>query len=66
MTQSRRKLIGTLLLLVLLVAYPIAGMLVFVSFLAGAPWWGAILYALLAGLGWALPAAVIIRWMARP
>ena len=66
MTSSRRKLLGTLLLIGLIVAYPIAAMLVYVSVLPGAPWWGAILYALVAGLGWALPAAAIIRWMARP
>lgn len=66
MTQSTRKLIGTVLLLVLLVAYPLAGMWVYVTFLGAAPWWGAILYALVAGLGWALPAGAVIRWMARP
>jgi hypothetical protein len=66
MTSSTRKFYGTLLLLALLVVYPLAAMMVFVSFLGAAPWWGAILYALVAGMLWALPAAMIIRWMARP
>ncbi len=66
MTSSTRKLYGTLLMLALLIVYPIIGMLVFVTFLEGAPWWVAILYAALAGLLWAVPAAIIIRWMARP
>ena len=66
MTASRRKLLGTVLLIALVVAYPLAAMMVYVSAVPAAPWWGAILYALIAGLGWALPAAMIIRWMARP
>lgn len=66
MNQSQRKLVGTLALIVLVVAYPLAGMVLYVTYLAGSPWWGAILYAMVAGLGWALPAMAVIRWMARP
>jgi hypothetical protein len=66
MTQNSRKLAGTALMMLLLVGYPLIGMLVYVSFLEAAPWWGAILYALVVGLAWAIPAAAIIRWMARP
>jgi hypothetical protein len=66
LTQSNRKLAGTVLMLLLLIGYPLIGMLVYVSFLGAAPWWGAILYALVVGLAWAIPAAAIIRWMARP
>ena len=53
-------------MLALLIVYPLAGMVLFVSFLGATPWWGAILYALVGGLLWAIPAAIIIRWMARP
>jgi hypothetical protein len=66
MTQSQRKLIGTVMMLVLLVAYPLLGMLGYVTWFAAAPWWGALLYALIVGLGWALPAMAIIGWMVRP
>jgi hypothetical protein len=66
MTQSQRKLIGTVMMLVLLIAYPLLGMLGYVTWFVDAPWWGAVLYALIVGLGWALPAMAIIRWMVRP
>lgn len=65
MTQSSRKLAGTVLIIVLLAVYPLAAMQVYASWLAAAPWWIAVGYAMVAGLLWALPAGIIIRWMAR-
>jgi hypothetical protein len=65
MTQSVRKLVGTLLMLVLLVIYPLVAMAVYAGYLSGAPWWIAVGYALVVGLFWAVPAAMVIRWMSR-
>ncbi|MDP1729710.1 MAG: DUF2842 domain-containing protein [Devosia sp.] len=66
MTQSTRKLIGTLLTLLLIVVYSIAAGAIYANFLAGAAWWVLIPYFAVAGLMWFFPAAWIIRWMARP
>jgi hypothetical protein len=65
MTQSTRKLIGTVGLIVLLVAYPLAAMEIYSRWLADMPWWAAIGYAIVAGLLWAVPAGYVIRWMAK-
>lgn len=67
MTQRTRKLIGTILLIVMITIYSllalgVAGILevrgvnAFVEFL----------YYVIAGLAWVLPAAVIIKWMSKP
>ena len=67
MTQSIRKLIGTLIFVfVLLVAYPLLAAEIYATWLSTAPWGIAIGYALVVGLLWALPAMVVIRWMSRP
>jgi hypothetical protein len=66
MTQSIRKLIGTMLTLLLIVVYSIAAAAIYANFLAGAAWWLLILYFAVAGLVWFFPASWIIRWMARP
>lgn len=63
MTQSTRKLVGTVVLIALVVAYPLLAMTIYASWLGGAPWWIAIGYAVGAGLLWALPAGLVIRWM---
>ena len=66
MTQSARKLLGTILMLVLLVVYPLIAMGLYAGYLAEAPWWIAVGYALVVGLLWAVPAGLLIRWMVRP
>lgn len=66
MNQRTRKLVGTLLTLLLIIAYSIGVGAIYASFLGGAPWWVLILYFAVAGLLWFFPAASIIRWMARP
>lgn len=66
MTTSTRKLIGTLMMIALVIVYPLAGMVAWATWFTGAVWWIAIGYALVVGLGWAIPAAIIIRWMVRP
>jgi hypothetical protein len=66
MTQSTRKLVGTLLTLVVLVAWAGVATAIYVTWLTGLPSPVLLAYFALAGLGWALPVARIIRWMARP
>lgn len=66
MRQRSRKLVGTLLTLVLVIVYSIAAAAIYANFLGGAAWWVLILYFAVAGLLWFVPATWIIRWMARP
>lgn len=66
MTQQNRKLAGTLLTIVWLIGYAWAIMLVHEQFLIGSPWWVLIPFFAVTGLLWGVPAAWIIRWMARP
>lgn len=66
MTQSTRKLIGTLLTLGSIVLWCVLGGAIYSNWLAGAPWWALILFFAVAGASWFLPATWIIRWMARP
>ena len=66
MTQRTRKLLGTIGLIVLTIAYPLAVMQVYSTNLMGLPWWGAVLVLCVAGLLWFVPASWLIRWMSRP
>ncbi|RUT32558.1 DUF2842 domain-containing protein [Arsenicitalea aurantiaca] len=66
MTQSTRKLIGTLLTVFSLIVYSILAVIVYEAFLMDQVWWVLILFFAIAGLGWVFPAMAIIRWMARP
>jgi hypothetical protein len=61
-----RKFVGTIALLVLVVAWSLMGMT-----LAQTPWLAAsglyqAIFYLVAGIGWVLPAMPIINWMSRP
>jgi Protein of unknown function (DUF2842) len=66
MTQSNRKLLGIFLTLIVLVVYVGLAMAVYVAFLTGAATWLLLVYFAVAGLFWAVPVGLIIRWMARP
>lgn len=66
MTQSTRKLIGTVLTLGSIVLWCILGGAIYMNWLAAAPWWALILFFAVAGGSWFFPAAWIIRWMAKP
>ncbi|WP_431321993.1 DUF2842 domain-containing protein [Rhizobium sp. YTU87027] len=61
-----RKFIGTIVLVVLVLAYAVLANTIAVATLGDAPWWGQLLYFLLTGLLWVLPAMVLIKWMAGP
>jgi hypothetical protein len=66
LTQRIRKLIGTVGLIATLVAYPWLGMIVYETAFTGAPRLALLAYFVIAGLLWAVPAGVIIKWMSRP
>ncbi len=66
MTIRKRKLVGTIALLVLVVVWSLLGMAV-----AQTPWLAAsklaqAIFYVVAGLGWVLPAMPLISWMSRP
>jgi len=66
MNVRTRKFVGVWLLIGLLVAYPILGAIIYANFLFSAPTWLAMIYFAIAGMLWAVPAGMIIKWMVRP
>lgn len=65
MTQSTRKLIGTIAMILLVGAYPLAIMEIYARLLTGTAWWVLIGFFAVAGMAWFYPASWIIRWMVR-
>jgi hypothetical protein len=66
MTRKTRSFLGTIGIILVTIAYPVAVAVLFGDMLAALPAWGSIpLFAVLGAL-WCLPMAVLIRWMARP
>lgn len=66
MPQRLRKLIGTVLLLILMTAWALGAMAIAQGRVTELHWaWQTVCYVLLGTL-WVLPAAVMIRWMERP
>ena len=66
MTIRNRKLVGTFGLLALVIVWSLLGMAI-----AQAPWLAAsklaqVIFYVVAGLGWVLPAMPLISWMSRP
>ncbi|PZU87146.1 MAG: DUF2842 domain-containing protein [Shinella sp.] len=66
MPARLRSFIGTILIIILVVVYAIVATTIASSLLATSPWWAHLLYFLLSGLLWILPAMLIIKWMAGP
>lgn len=66
MTQSTRKLFGTILLLASIFVYAGFVMWLYMSFLEGQAWYVLIAFFAITGVAWFFPAAWIIRWMAKP
>jgi hypothetical protein len=66
MTTRTRKLVGTILLLAFLVLYALAAMLAAVVLQVRASPFVELVYYVVAGLAWVVPAGLLIRWMARP
>jgi hypothetical protein len=66
MPQRTRKFIGTVFLLMLLIGYAAVAMTVGAAVVRDAPGWAQGLFFLTVGIGWALPAMPLIRWMQKP
>ena len=66
MTVRTRKLIGTFALLLLVTVWSLLAMALAQSVLTDINGLVAAIYYVVAGLGWVLPAMLLIKWMARP
>lgn len=63
MRMRTRKLLGTIALLVLVIVYSLAAMMVAIALQVNASKFVEILYYIIAGLAWVIPAGAIIWWM---
>jgi uncharacterized protein DUF2842 len=66
MTIRTRKLIGAFALLALVAVWSLIAMALAQSVLTDINGFVAAIYYVVAGLGWVLPAMLLIKWMARP
>jgi hypothetical protein len=66
MTIRRRKLIGTVALLALVICWALLAMALAQAPIIAANPVLAFFYYVVAGLGWVLPAMPLISWMSRP
>jgi peptidoglycan/LPS O-acetylase OafA/YrhL len=66
MTPRTRKLAGTIVLLIFLSVYALIAMLVAVVLQVNASKTVELIYYVVAGLLWVLPAGALITWMQRP
>ncbi len=66
MSQSAKKLIGTVLLVLLVIVYALVATAIAVARLADSPGWVHAVYFFLTGILWVVPAMGIISWMIRP
>jgi Protein of unknown function (DUF2842) len=61
-----RKLIGTVVLFTLAIVWTLLAMTLAQSALTDVSYWTALLYYVIAGLGWVLPAMPLVWWMVKP
>lgn len=66
MTMRIRKLIGAFALLALVVVWSLLAMALAQSALTDINGFVAVIYYVVAGFGWVLPAMLLIKWMANP
>jgi hypothetical protein len=66
MTMRTRKLIGAFALLVLVTVWSLLAMALAQSVLTDISGLVATVYYVVAGLGWVLPAMLLVKWMVRP
>ena len=66
MSMRTRKLIGAFALLALVTVWSLIAMALAQSVLTDINGLVAVIYYVVAGLGWVLPAMVLIKWMTRP
>ena len=53
-------------IIVIVLLYALLATTIASATLAEAPWWGHLLYFVLSGILWIVPAMLIIKWMAAP
>jgi type IV secretory pathway TrbD component len=61
-----RKLIGAFALLALVIVWSLLAMALAQSVLTDISGFVAVIYYVVAGLGWVLPAMLLVKWMAKP
>ena len=66
MRLRQRKLLGLVAILLLLIAYPLMITGLFVTIAPALNRVATLLFFVLTGLLWAVPAGLIIKWMSRP
>ena len=66
MTIRKRKLIGAVALIALVIVWSLTAMALAQTVLTSISGLVATVYYVVAGLGWVLPAMPLIRWMSRP
>lgn len=66
MTQRQRKAAGTVITILMLIAWAVIGMWIHETWLVEASNLAHLAFFVLFGLAWVFPAMAIIRWMARP
>lgn len=66
MPMRLKKLIGTVLLVVLVIVYAVLATIIAVAQLGQSHWLVHLAYFLFSGLLWVLPAMVLIKWMSTP
>ena len=66
MSIRTRKLVGAFALLALVALWSLIAMALAQSVLTDINGFVAVIYYVVAGLGWVLPAMLLVRWMAKP
>lgn len=66
MKQRTRKLVGTVVLLAFIIIYALAAMMVAMAMQVNASKLAEMVYYVVAGLLWVIPAAALVSWMSRP
>jgi hypothetical protein len=66
MRQRARKLVGAIALVVFVSVYALAAMTIAAAKLPGTSGTAQLVYSVVAGLAWVIPAAALVAWMLRP
>lgn len=66
MRQRVRKLLGTIVLVVFVALYALVVMIIASAKLPGTPGWVQLVFFLIGGLLWVIPAAGLVSWMQKP
>jgi hypothetical protein len=66
MRQRSRKFFGTIVLVAFISVYALTAMTIAAAKLPGSHGLVQLLFYIVAGLVWVVPAAILVRWMQRP